>query len=199
MSIRDNFVIEGYYYTFENHKFRKFLDIKSNTTNINSPDLMVIMMNPGGSRPNNGEDNSRTLTPAIPDKTQDKIMRVMQNTGYQYARILNLSDLRTPDSNKLYKFLRTNDSNSIAHSIFCTERRDDFNTLFTPNVPVIFAWGVNVVLQPLAEDVIQLINHQSPCGMLKENTLWAYYHPLPPNYQKQEAWIEAISNQLNNQ
>jgi hypothetical protein len=196
MSITDNFIIEGFYYTLDNYKFRKFLDIKHVNTNLNSPDIMVVMMNPGSSKPVNDNDNGCTLTVAIPDRTQDQIMKVMLNTGYQYARILNLSDLRTPDSNELYQFLRSKEVDSIPHSIFCSERAQDFNALFISNIPIIYGWGVNASLQDLAEQALVMIDANKPSGVLKKNTLWAYYHPLPPVYSKQAAWVNQVSDQL---
>jgi len=196
MRLKDNFIIAGFYYTLDNRKFRKFLDIKHISTNVNSPDIMVVMMNPGSSKPVNDKDNGCTLTVAIPDRTQDQIMKVMLNTGYQYARILNLSDLRTPDSNELYQFLRSDEIGSIPHSIFCSEREQDFNALFIRDVPIIYGWGVNASLRSLAEQALGMIDTDNPFGVLKENTLWAYYHPLPPVYSKQEAWVNQVSNQL---
>jgi len=200
MNITDNFTVKGFYYTNTDIKFRKYLEIKShNTTNPNLvPDLMVIMMNPGSSRPLDENNNGCTLTPAFPDRTQNQIMKVMENTNHHYARILNLSDLRTPHSNELYMFINSDENNEITHSLFCPERNDELNSLFIQDVPVICGWGINTTLRPLAEQALQVIKNSLVIGDLKRNTQWAYYHPLPPVYSKQAAWVESISNQLNN-
>lgn len=82
---------------------------------LNEPDLMVVMMNPGSSYPLDGIDNNSIPSEADPDTTQQQIMKVMDAALFNYARILNLSDLRTPDSNELYRFLNSADSSTALY------------------------------------------------------------------------------------
>ncbi len=95
---------------------------------------MVVMMNPGSSYPLNGIDNNFLPSEAQPDITQKQIMRVMDAVGFDYARILNLSDLRTPDSGELYRFLKSDESSLVdckyplktAHSLLEIFRHTDY-------------------------------------------------------------------------
>ena len=190
------FDIAGLFYKDKGYKFRKYLDIKRKGIVQQGPDLMVVMMNPGSSYPLNGEDNSLIPTPTKPDNTQHQIMKVMNVASFNYARILNLSDLRTPDSKKLVAFIKSDQSKKVDHSIFNQSRKDDLDELFIRNISVIFGWGVNKALVPLAKQAIEAIGIKNPLGELKVGTECSYYHPLPQNYPAQQKWIQCITNQL---
>jgi len=194
--MRNEYEITGLFYKIGDYKCRKYLDIKLKSSKITNPDLMVVMMNPGSSYPLDGIDNNTKPSFAEPDNTQDQIMKVMKNTSFKYARILNLSDLRTPDSNKLYKFVKSEDSKTVPHTIFDNDRIDDFNLLFVKDVPIIYGWGVNSSLTGLAKLAIETINHPSPIGIKKDTKQYAYYHPLPRIYKKQIEWVEKLSQRL---
>ncbi|GGK37895.1 MULTISPECIES: DUF1643 domain-containing protein [Flavobacteriaceae] len=194
--MKKQFKVTGFYYEELGFKFRKYLDIKTVDTDIRTPDLMVIMMNPGSSRPVDGIDNNTKESSAIPDRTQDQIMKVMLNSNLQYARILNLSDLREAKSNIFYNKIIDLENKGISHSIFDENRQEDFNQLWINNVPVIFGWGVNDHLKPLALKAMKSCNASNPYGILKANTNWAYYHPLPQIYSKQQEWVSVITQHL---
>ena len=195
----DKFVISGLFYKIGNYKLRKYLDIKLQSSNLTQPDLMVVMMNPGSSHPFDGIDHNDSPTEAKPDKTQEQIMKVMCISSFEYARVLNLSDLRTPDSNKLYAFIRSRESKAIHHSIFSGDRESDFSSLFINNVPVIFGWGVSPILADLAKQAIKRIDHPNPIGLQKIQDQYAYYHPLPRTNQKQIEWVNEITKMLADQ
>lgn len=193
-----NYTFLGYYYTINKFKFRKYLEIKLNTTSKIEPDLLVIMMNPGGSFPINNDDNERVLTIASPDATQKQIVKIMEAKSFEYARVLNLSDYREADSREFYKMIPEFNSNNIDHSIFDSKREKDFNSLFIKNIPVIFAWGVNKKLNKLAKQAIKIVSEKK-CeiiGFKKKDFDFAYYHPLPRNIKSQERWIEEILRQI---
>jgi hypothetical protein len=192
------FKITGYYYQEGGYSFRKYLNIKKLNTNSKQPDLMVVMMNPGSSAPLNKNDNERKITLAKPDNTQNQIMQIMLSGNYKYARVLNLSDLREPKSGIFYNKIKIMDTKGISHSIFDTKRINDFKNLWVNNTTVIFGWGVSTDLKTLALKAICTCNIKNPIGILKPNTNWAYYHPLPPIHNKQKEWVYTISKQLNN-
>lgn len=199
--MRDSFIIKGLFYELAEYKCRKYLDIKrksstDTTDSINIPDLMIVMMNPGSSYPIDGIENNTIESEAIPDRTQDQIMRVMNDSNFNYARVLNLSDLRTPKSPVLYKFLKSEKSSLVAHSIFDAKRKADLHELFVHNVPVIFGWGVNKSLTCLAKQAIQSIKCDNPIGLKKNDSDVAYYHPLPRVYSDQIEWVNAINGML---
>lgn len=140
--------------------------------------------------------NSNAETLAKPDVTQNQIMKLMQKGNFKYARVLNLSDIREPKSKIFYTKIKEMDKLNIAHSIFNESRKEDFIKLWINNVPVIFGWGVNPKLKNLALKAIEKTNVSNPIGVQKANFPWAYYHPLPPNTNKQREWVSNISNQL---
>ncbi|MFT5274788.1 MAG: hypothetical protein ACI9J2_001318 [Saprospiraceae bacterium] len=80
---------------------------------------------------------------------------------------------------------------------FDFERKSDIDELFIKNVPVIYAWGVNDALFELAEKASNTLNSAKPVGLRKDNTHYAYYHPLPPSTPKQKEWVTEISKMLN--
>jgi hypothetical protein len=77
-------------------------------------DLLVIMMNPGASKPLGtlwDGDAPSGLVAAQPDRTQYQIMRLLRaaqalGLGWRHARVFNLSDLRTPESAEMIAKLR---------------------------------------------------------------------------------------------
>ena len=193
--IRTHYNITGYFYEIDEFSFRKYLNIKRKNIEIDKPDLMVIMMNPGSSRQEKEFANVFDKeVPTIPDNTQDQIMRVMYNANLNYARILNLSDLRESKSKILYEKIIILHKKNIIHSIFDKKRNKDFDEFFVKNLPVICAWGVNKNLTSLANSTISKIKGQKIIGIRKETVPNAYYHPLPQNYTKQKEWVEKISN-----
>ena len=194
--MKTQFTITGFYYEVQGIKFRKYLDIKTINSGHKNPDLMVIMMNPGSSKPIDGIENNTKESLAIPDNTQSQIMKVMLNCNLQYARVLNLSDLREANSAAFYKKLKNLNRMGISHSLFDKNRQDDFNQLWVNDVPVIFGWGVSVNLKALALNAMETSSAFNPCGILKANTQWAFYHPLPPIHSKQLEWVTVISKQL---
>jgi len=63
------------------------------------------------------------------------------------------------------------------------------------DTPVIFGWGVNRALVPLAKLAIETLCIGNPLGMLKLNTKYSYYHPLPRIYAKQLEWVQHVTSQ----
>ena len=189
------FEVTGHFYESSGYKLRKFLDIKRVAVALNEPDLMVVMMNPGSSYPLDGIDNNSVPSEAEPDTTQQQIMKVMDGAAFNYARILNLSDLRTPDSTELYRFLKSEECSSVEHSIFSPNRKSELEQLFVKGIPVIFGWGVNQALIPLAKQAIEALCISNPLGILKPNTRYSYYHPLPRIYAKQLEWVQHVTSQ----
>jgi hypothetical protein len=195
--MRNKFKVTGLFYEIEQYKFRKYLNIIRIDSANHTPDVMVIMMNPGSSRPMNGINNNTTESEAFPDSTQFQIMQIMQNCGFEYARILNLSDLREGNSKKFYSRIVEIKEKVIAHSIFDDRRTNEFDELFVRNVPLIFGWGVNGNLKELAEVAIEKIGNTDPIGLKKEGVKYGYYHPLPQIHIKQKEWVEKITKMIN--
>lgn len=191
--MEEDFKITGFFYEQNGYKFRKYLNIVKNNSGIQTPDLMVIMMNPGSSRPVNGIDNYNYETETIPDNTQNQIMELMNNCNFKYGRILNLSDYRESKSKEFYKCILEFQKNNIHHSIFCNQRSKEFNKLFEKDIPVVLAWGVSYKLTNLAKTAIEKICGHNIVGYKKEGLKYAYYHPLPRKRTKQIEWLNEVT------
>lgn len=194
--MRNEFNVTGLFYENGGYSFRKYLNIIKKDSITAVPDLMVVMMNPGSSRPIAELNTLDKETETIPDTTQSQIMKIMGNCGYNYARVLNLSDLREADSNEFYKTLNKLEEHKISHSIFSHERNDDFNKLFVNGLPVIYAWGVNKCLSELAKMTMEKVNVENYVGIAKVESEYAFYHPLPRVHTKQLEWVETITDIL---
>lgn len=189
------FEYTGHFYELDSFKLRKYLNIKRAGVILDDPDLMVVMMNPGSSLPVDGIDNNVIPSEARPDRTQDQITIVMDRLGFNYARILNLSDLRTPNSKELYRFLKSDISSKVEHSIFFPSRLSELKLYFVVDVPVIFGWGVDPALVPLARLAIQTLCIRNPLGILKPKTKYSFYHPLQRGRARQHWWVNSVISQ----
>ena len=168
----------------------------------NPPDLMVIMMNPGGSRPLSALWDAgahQGFVVAMPDRTQYQIMRMLlaaQRLGlpWWHARIFNLSDLRTPKSALMLqkiKAYQTDDS----HSLFSKQRKKECSHYFELNsTPVLCAWGLNPQLNMNAELALSAIQGHPLLGITADGIL--YRHPLPQRHDLQLQWLSQIEAQM---
>lgn len=194
----NKFEISGHFYELSGLKCRKYLNIKRVGSNLSQPDIMVVMMNPGSSYPLDGIDNNDAPSEAHPDRTQHQIMAVLNKTSFNFARVLNLSDVRQSSSKEFYKFINSSNANSIPHSIFHQARHEEFSNLFRQDVPVIYGWGVDPKLEVLARKAINRISEENPIGIGKNGIEWAYYHPLPRTHTKKVEWVSTVSSLLSN-
>ncbi len=166
------------------------------------PDLLVVMMNPGASRPLDAlwsASGSGGFTEAVPDRTQYQIMRLLlaaRHTGkdWQHARVLNLSDLRTPQSTILQQKMLLYQADP-SHSVFATEREAEcakhFGNLATP---VLCAWGLHPGLVPWAQRALQAVRGHPLYGLTQDGVL--YRHPLPQRHDLQQQWLKQILQQI---
>ena len=166
------------------------------------PDLLVIMMNPGASRPldalwSTGGDSGFVTTQ--PDRTQYQIMHLLleaQKGGlpWQHARVVNLSDLRTPKSTIFLEKLNRYE-NDDSHSLFSATRLGERDALFRCwNTPVLCAWGMSPKFGPLATLALAAARGHPLLG-LSANGL-AYRHPLPQRYDLQLQWLNQVADQF---
>lgn len=197
----DDFSIEGIFYTKriakKTEELRSVLEIKRLSIQPTQVDCIVIMMNPGSSSPlEKIKSNSKIFVKAVPDRTQRQIAKIMNELNFNYCRILNLSDLRTPKSQLLYQKLEDY-KNDDSHSIFSQGREEELKLYLIKNVPYILGWGLAPELIPLAKIALNKIPKDSKiCGIKNEVNSFSYKHPLPPNFHKQEEWLAKIVQQL---
>jgi hypothetical protein len=181
---------------------RSLLEIRRRDQASGSYDLLVIMMNPGSSKPTDESKVTswamgaeKKLVPTQPDTTQYQIMRLMDKVGLNFARIINLSDLRTPKSSIFYQKASTYRSDS-KHSIFNEARSKELRNLFENNVPLVCAWGLSRALLPLVQLASPALSKLTLHGLKGSDKDLLFRHPLPQNWNQQKEWVEKVSGQL---
>ena len=176
------------------------------------PDAIAVMMNPGSSRPIDGDPlgpvfnaaewnaaTKRVLVPTRPDTTQYQIMRIMQMAGWSHVRVLNLSDIREANSPRLFKQITdlTDFPAGDRHSIFSPGRKTELRRLVNDTaIPVIAGWGRSPVLEPLASQCRNALGHRRILGLPVPGRPLAYGHPSPRVQSQKLAWLETVSHQL---
>lgn len=193
--LKKHYDVYGHFYELsmneeQSRECRSVLEIASKAAipNIKSvekslPDAIVIMMNPGSSKPK-AENNSPVyaensivgmecdLVDTKPDNTQYQIMRLMLHFGWTHTRIINLSDLKSPKSSLFMKTIKSLDND--VHSIFSDRRRAELGRkmIRKPSAPVICAWGLNPALIPLSRKVQDFMDGVPVIGVEKENGIF---------------------------
>jgi hypothetical protein len=179
---------------------RRILDIKKTLCEKNTPDLMVIMMNPGGSHPINvdtyeniKDEDLNVFVPTCPDLTQSKVIEFMNskkfNKTYYYARVINLTDICENDS-KSFVFINRKDGNLPCYS----KDKIESNSIFisNPNIEknfekktdLLIAWGVKPVFLKIIFESLKFILNSKELqigkvfGYRKNKTGLFFYHPL---------------------
>ncbi len=174
--------------------------------------LLMIMMNPGKSRPLRQtyiseydrfhEANAIQITPhveALPDDTQYQVMKLMRNLNLKHARVINISDIRNTKSKHFA--LQVDEINALddIHSIFSPDRREELLEVFEQlykNAVIFKAWGKTIVDQSnhFRELVKNYCLPSLPEGIrqvgIQGNSRLHFSHPLPQGGQSlQEQWL----------
>lgn len=174
------------------------------------PQLLVVMMNPGGSRPlatgykprvlSDIEDLGahRELVPTMPDATQYQIMRVMVARKINHARIVNLSDLREPKSQVFFELMTAlNNQGLTEHSIFNARRHPELDpVLKNKSLQILVGWGRDKALLPLAQWCLDYLQGRVLRGIAVDDSGQLYAHPSPMLQTMKESWLKAILAQM---
>ncbi len=172
-------------------------------------DALIIMMNPGSSRPCNSSHKdalvsagtigaigtAQPLVPTVPDTTQYQIMRLMAVQNWYHTRIVNLSDLRNADSNRFLEEVSRLEkmSGGDIHSIFAIGRRKEWkNRLAMNRGPIIAGWGQNPRLVELASRCVQSMDKYQLVGVQTRGTPFRFAHPSPRNHAYKLRWLSQM-------
>jgi hypothetical protein len=176
------------------------------------PDAVVIMMNPGSSRPldkkyspalyTTDENFSgilgKNLIPTRPDNAQYQIMRLMLLNEWKYVKVLNLSDLRNGNSGEFSKEFETASSidPSNPHCITHSRRRRELNEALRTKSghPIIAGWGSVGILKTAANDMIKLIPDLTGLNL---ETPW-YKYPSPYKKDQKLSWLTEMDALVKN-
>jgi len=211
----EKFSVQGFFYKTDALVFRKYLEIRRIGVDSTENDLNVIMMNPGSSKPRNmiykkgcfadfaDFADFDKLVDAEPDSTIVQIMRVMENCGLDYAKIVNLSNIRARSLEVFLEMLK-NVLRRIDHSVFTEEGKPFLKDYLNPKAVFIFAWGVDRGLQGLAKQAIEILNSLwgktiEAIGIKHSKNKYGYYHPLPWLEAKRIEWVNKITEQIMSQ
>lgn len=166
------------------------------------PDLLVVMMNPGGSRPLNSlrvPVAAEGFAAAQPDRTQYQIMRCLlraqaMGLNWQHARVLNLSDLRTPKSAVFVQKLQDY-AQDDRHSVFSQARLAERQALFGRlSIPILLGWGLNAAFVDLAGKALAAAQGHPLLGLSDDGV--RYRHPLPQRHDFQVMWLDQMAVQI---
>lgn len=213
--LQKDYSVFGWFYDIKSKgKYRSVLEIHRNLNNneiqpylINKHriDLVVVMMNPGGSEPANKKDiyhidetkeldrlyEIKEVVPTNPDLTQFQLMRVMDSfTTINCVRVLNLSDISEVNSTDLPKQLK-----NLDHSLFLGKRNNELNAIFPKSTPVLLAYGGIDKLKEAARQVHKFIGDRTILGVTESGKELYYQHPLR-RYKRNAEWVNAIVNQI---
>lgn len=216
-TLRNKYEVLGHFYSLispsaELLKCRSVLQISAKDTPAGQmADAVVVMMNPGSSRPSEEKDHmvdferisvmERVLTPTVPDTTQYQVMRIMHHAEWKHVRVINLSDIRDPKSGSFTKRYKQfeQETGCGSHSVFSPERSEELqkNLIRKPNGPIICAWGVDSRLNPLIGRAMNGLYAESNIrGITKEAALGKYFHPLPLLQRDKNLWIARMLESL---
>ena len=213
--LKTKFSVIGHFYDLEigDRVFncRSVLEIVSKSVDgrTNSkPCAVVVMMNPGSSKPLSHDYIPRKIAPdeiksnswvkdlvtTRPDNAQYQIMRLMLLKKWKHVRVLNLSDLRNGNSGDFsieYKKagkLAPSNPHSLTHEGRLTELRN-----YCSESPlVIAAWGSTEVLRGAASYFLEVIGNLHGLPLDKP---W-YRYPSPYMKDQKIDWLENIHRQL---
>lgn len=205
----------GLFYNIVDRRYRSCLEIvRKNCIEDSSalikrkPDALVVMMNPGSSRPLTDDFEPHIvssfaeadklllkgkLIPTRPDPTQYQVERVMHRLKWNHVRVINLADVREPKSYVFTDSIRKKNP----YSIFSEERRTALLQLCT-NETVICGWGMDRKLTPLIDRAVAFLkeNQVKVIGQANDAQDIYFRHPSPMMKTGKVKWLEDVFAQL---
>lgn len=213
--LKTKFSVYGHFYDLEIggriFNCRSVLEIVSKSADdlANSkPCAVVVMMNPGSSKPQNSKHIpqkfspneirssswEKEVIPTKPDNAQYQIMRLMLLKDWKRVRVLNLSDLRNGNSGDFsieYKNAETLDPTN-PHSLIHKGRLAELKNYCSESSLTIAAWGSTEVLRESASSFLSKIRNVR--GLPLENP-W-YRYPSPYKKDQKIDWLMSIHEEL---
>ena len=179
------------------------------------PNAVVIMMNPGSSRPNDKNYKEKVfslkeiesanwpkeLVSTRPDNAQYQIMRVMLDQNWKHVRVLNLSDLRDGSSGCFQKKFLTAAAlcSYHPHSMFNQKRRKELlsSVAMRGKKIIIVAWGSLNVLNGLAKEALGALDSNKVIGINHDGKETSFRHASPYRKDQKLKWLQGIQEKIN--
>ncbi|MBI5726548.1 MAG: hypothetical protein HY965_01755 [Ignavibacteriales bacterium] len=214
--LKKTFTVTAHFYKIrsgqEAFNLRNRLEIIRTGVAAVKADALVIMMNPGSSRPLMKDFviplfepeqisqpewlQNQILIPTQPDNAQYQIMRLMNLRGWNFVRVLNLSDIRAGNSKALGQIHGniTGLLPDFPHSMFMPQRKHELKELLTgaSQAPVILAWGTSI-LGYLEDIVLSVLPAERKLFLADESGNQVYRYPSPYIKEMKIAWLEKIN------
>lgn len=213
--LKKQFRVSGHFYDMVvdgiHFPCRSILEISADTAAPMELDFVVIMMNPGASRPVDPEYIPETVTPSelrtgkwkreliptVPDPTQYQIMRLMEVVGAKRVQVFNLCDLRNGNSQRLKQdHAHASECDPTASfSVTNPSRISELKATIESATLVlpILGWGENSVLREYAERALaEFPNHLG----VERLSPW-FSHPSPMMKTHKLRWLAGILEQIN--
>lgn len=201
------FCVTGSYYKLQApdgiYACRNLLEIKRSNSSEEC-DLLVIMMNPGSSRPKEAGIAEEVLSAedvasisniksveAKPDPTQYQIMRIMLEFDYSHAKVLNLFDIRNTSSSDFLSKKWPDET-----SIFSEVRAIELQKYLREKIPVILACGKVNQIQDKVNAVERALKNSLATVYFVKAEGGYYRHPSPPNQKLKQKWLDDLSNSI---
>ena len=194
--MREQIKIKEPFYEKQDFKYRKYLNVKSNTCTKQRTHLKLIMMNTGSSHSLEKHlIENETMT--NPDSALDQIKKVIINFGMDYERVIILSDFRWVKNYPSFYESKKLEKRGIKIFIFDRDRESNFENMFIQGVPVICARVINYNLKELILNVLKKLRKKMIFGYKKPHTDWGHYHLLSPNHYIQQLWVDKVVQIVN--
>lgn len=211
--LKKKYSVKGRFYVLSSDnsttKCRSLLTISSTTTS-NKRSLLVVMLNPGSSRPFYNEYIETEIStmhiddlehiPLIdvkPAPTQYQIMRVMNELKFSFANIINLLDIRETKSGHLFDKVK-NGNIATEASIFSETRQTELRNYFTSDTIVILAWGNTRAIFDYEKKALEKISSLTDKVFTVRGNDNRICHPSPQNQNLKIKWLDNIFEQLKN-
>ncbi len=213
--LKAQFSVFGHFYDLEisgrTFNCRSVLEIISKSIDDvarSKPCAVVVMMNPGSSKPLNNDYNpkkylidqifsgtwEKDIIPTRPDNAQYQIMRLMLLNDWKHVRILNLSDLRNGNSGEFSVEFKKSEKldSSIPHSLTNKQRRTELLDYCSKAKIVIAAWGSTDVLREAAKSFLNTIPNVRGLPL---DSPW-YRYPSPYKKDQKLDWLACMYKEL---
>lgn len=219
--LKEEFKVYGHFYglsldddLYDCRSCLKIISNKHKASDLEQPDAIVIMMNPGSSRPLDKNYQQKNYTskqifskrwkkefvPAQADNAQYQIMRMMRKKQWKIVYIINLSDLRNGNSEKFaadFTLIEKNNNDS-PHCMTHQKRKNELQQLLDADCPIIAAWGSVKVLKNSAEQILNLMsNSRNLIGLRVDENLPWYRFASPYLKTHKESWLKEIAREIN--
>jgi hypothetical protein len=219
--LKKKFKVRSHFYNMiigeNSFQCRNYLEISANRNTCKAAepaDAVVIMMNPGSSRPDEegyeissykaagmiGDNWEGKDVNTRPDNAQYQIMRLMLKMNWEFVRVLNLSDFRCGSSKEFQKLYEqfSFGSGEIPHSIFHPQRETELRKYLklNPGAPVILAWGSESFLLPIAKQALSFLENFPTVGVNNGLPEFCYRYPSPYIKEAKLLWLKCIAGEI---